>query len=235
MSVSDCGMTKDQTAFLILHILGIYNDALGTVVRFYFYPRVPDPHDRVPPKGKLFLREDEEPPQAIIEVEMDDEEDMFLESTLDSTTSSSSSSSSSFSPSPSSTSSAMSNQRVNNKKKLIIQFAQIEDTGARLRAGGRYFVRKQFPLELAHGSTYHKAQGITLTDKHAAVMPKKSPLFFGGEYVAVSRVTDLEHLHLTQAVTAEHFTSHEKLRSQIRREYDRLQALHVTLDSGCDD
>jgi hypothetical protein len=129
----------------------------------------------------------------------------------------------------------MSNQRVKDKKKLIIQFAQIEDTGARLKAGGRYFVRKQFPLELAHGSTYHKAQGITLTDKHAAVMPKKSPLFFGGEYVAVSRVTDLEHLHLTRAVTAEHFTSHEKLRSQIRREYDRLQALHVTLDSGCDD
>ena len=85
MSVSDCGMTKDQTAFFFLYILGIYNGALGTVVRFYFYPRVPDPHDRVPPKGKLFLREDEEPPQAIIEVEMDDEEDMFLESTLDST------------------------------------------------------------------------------------------------------------------------------------------------------
>jgi hypothetical protein len=189
--------------------------------------------------GKLFLREDEEPPQAIIEVEMDDEEDMFLESTLDSTSltssSSSSSSSSSFSSAPSSTSSAMSNQRVKDKKKLIIQFAQIEDTGARLRAGGRYFVRKQFPLELAHGSTYHKAQVITLTDKHAAVMPKKSPLFFGGEYVAVSRVTDLEHLHLTRAVTAEHFTSHEKLRSQIRREYERLQALHVPLDSGCDD
>ncbi len=72
----------------------------------------------------------------------------------------------------------------------------------------RYF-RKQFPLELAHGSTYHKAQGITLTDKHAAVMPRKSPMFFGGEYVAVSRVTDLEHLHLIRAVTADHFTSHE--------------------------
>ena len=36
---------------------------------------------------KLFLREDEEPLQAIIEVEMDDEEDMFLESTLDLTSS----------------------------------------------------------------------------------------------------------------------------------------------------
>ncbi len=32
----------------------------------------------VPPKGELFLREDEQPPQTIIEVEMDDKEDMFL-------------------------------------------------------------------------------------------------------------------------------------------------------------
>jgi hypothetical protein len=111
----------------------------------------------------------------------------------------------------------------------------VEDTGARLRAGGRYFVRKQFPLELAHGSTYHKAQGITLTDKHAALMPRKSPMFFGGEYVAASRVTDLKHLHLTRAVTAKHFTSHEALRHQIKQEYKRLQALHVPLNSGCDD
>ena len=35
---------------------------------------------------------------------------------------------------------------------------------------------------------------------------------FGGEYVAVSRVTDLGHLHLTRAVTADHLTSHEPLR-----------------------
>jgi hypothetical protein len=90
-------------------------------------------------------------------------------------------------------------------------------------------------LDLAHGSTYHKAQGITLTDKHAALMPRKSPMFFGGEYVAASRVTDLKHLHLTRAVTAKHFTSHEALRHQIKQEYKRLQALHVPLNSGCDD
>ena len=142
MSVSDCGMTKDQTAFLILYILGIYNGALGTVVCFYFYPRVPDPHDRVPPKGKLFL---EEPLQAIIKVEMDDEEDMFLESTLDSTSFTSSSFSSSTSHAPSSTSSAMSNQRVKEKRKVIIQFAQFEDTGARLKAGGRFSLESSFP------------------------------------------------------------------------------------------
>jgi hypothetical protein len=66
-------------------------------------------------------------------------------------------------------------------------------------------------------------------------MPRKSPMCFGGEYIAASRVTDLEHLHLTRAVTADNFTSYEALRSQIRREYERLQALHVPLDSGCDD
>ncbi len=210
----------------------MYNGALGTVTRFYFYPKIPDAEDRVPPKDALFLRQDEEPPQAIVEVEMDDEEEVLAETTADhiiAATNSSSSSSSSSSRSSTATATAR------KKKKVIIQFAQIEDTGARLRAGGRFFVRKQFPLELAHGSTYHKAQGITLTDKHAALMPKKSPMFFGGEYVAASRVTDLKHLHLTRAVTAQHFTSHEALRRQIRQEYERLQALHVPLHIGCDD
>ena len=60
-------------------------------------------------------------------------------------------------------------------------------------------------------------------------------MLFGSEYVAVSRMTDLEHLHLTRAVTTDHFTSHESLRSRIRREYERLQALHVPLDPECDD
>ncbi len=39
-------------------------------------------------------------------------------------------------------------------------------------------------------------------------------MVFGAEYDAVLRVTDLEHLHLTRAVTADHFTNHEPLRSQ---------------------
>jgi hypothetical protein len=213
------------------HFSGVYNGALGTVTRFYFYPTIPDAKDRVPPKDVLFLRQDEEPPQAIVEVEMDDEEEVLAETTADHIIATTNSSSSSSSSSRSSTATATARKR----KKVIIQFAQVEDTGARLRAGGRFFVRKQFPLELAHGSTYHKAQGITLTDKHAALMPKKSPIFFGGEYVAASRVTDLKHLHLTRAVTAQHFTSHEALRRQIRQEYERLQALHVPLHIGCDD
>jgi len=164
---------------------------------------------------------------------MDDEEEVIVETTADllvPTTSNITTSSSS-----SSSSSSIPTATAKKKKKVIIQFAQVEDTGARLKAGGRFFVRKQFPLELAHGSTYHKAQGITLTDKHAALMPRKSPMFFGGEYVAASRVTDLKHLHLTRAVTAQHFTSHEALRRQIRQEYERLEALHVPLDTGCDD
>ena len=53
---------------------------------------------------------------------------------------------------------------------------------------------------------------------------------FGGEYIAVSRgeyIAFTPIYILTQAVTTDHFTSHEALQSQIRREYDRLQALHV--------
>ncbi len=60
-----------------------------------------------------------------------------------------------------------------------------------------------FASELAHGSIHHKAQDFTaLTDKHAVVMRRKFPMFFGGEYVTASRVTDLEHLYLTRAVAA---------------------------------
>ena len=211
----------------------MYNGAPGTVTRFYFYPNIPDAEDRVPPKDALFLRQDEEPPQAIVEVEMDDEEEVVADTTADQIVATTNSTSTTKTSSSSSSSTATATARK--KKKVIIQFAQVEDTGARLKAGGRFFVRKQFPLELAHGSTYHKAQGITLTDKHAALMPRKSPMFFGGEYVAASRVTDLKLLHLTRAVTAQHFTSHESLRRQIRQEYERLQALHVPLDLGCDD
>ena len=63
-------------------------------------------------------------------------------------------------------------------------------------------------------------------------------MIFGGEYVAASRVTDMEHLHLTRAVTADqplYKRRHEKLRSEIRRDYERLQALQVPLDLRCAD
>ncbi len=82
----------------------------------------------------------------------------------------------------------------------IVPFSQFPDTEHGLRVGGRRWVRKQFPLELAHASTIHKAQGITLKNKHAAVMPAPRPMFFGGDYVAISRVVDLDYLHLTAPV-----------------------------------
>jgi len=113
----------------------------------------------------------------------------------------------------------------------IISFGRHEDHDRRIKGNdGRSYIRTQFPLECAHASTIHKSQGITLTDKHAAIIVKPEPTFMGGDYVAISRVTDLHHLHLTRPVTAKHFTSHNVMRSQIKSEYLRLQEFHVPLD-----
>ncbi len=99
----------------------------------------------------------------------------------------------------------------------IVSFGRHEDHDRRIKGtDGRSYIRSQFPLECAHASTIHKSQGITLTNKHAAIIVKPDPTFMGGDYVAISRVTDLQHLHLTRPVTAKHFTSHNIMRTKLR-------------------
>jgi hypothetical protein len=113
----------------------------------------------------------------------------------------------------------------------VVAFAPFLDEETALHIeGGRKFYRKQFPLECAHASTIHKAQGITLSNKDAAVVIDDKAIFMGGTYVAISRVTELESLHLTRAVTSKHFTSHEWMRRQVAAEYERLQAFHILVD-----
>ena len=113
----------------------------------------------------------------------------------------------------------------------VVAFAPFLDEETALHIeGGRKFYRKQFPLECAHASTIHKAQGITLTNKDAAVVIDDKSIFMGGTYVAISRVKELESLYLTRAVTSKHFTSHEWMRRQVAVEYERLQAFHIPVD-----
>jgi hypothetical protein len=113
----------------------------------------------------------------------------------------------------------------------VVAFAPFLDEETALHIeGGRKFYRKQFPLECAHASTIHKAQGITLTNKDAAIVIDEKSIFMGGTYVAISRVTELESLHLTRAVTSKHFTSHDWMRRQVAAEYERLQAFHIPVD-----
>lgn len=57
-----------------------------------------------------------------------------------------------------------------------------------------YVIRKQFPLSLSYGITIHKSQGLSLNN---AVVDAGNSIFSCGQvYVALSRVTTLEGLHL---------------------------------------
>ena len=117
----------------------------------------------------------------------------------------------------------------------LIPFVRHQDYEHQIKINSRNYVRQQFPLECAHASTIHKAQGITLKNKDAAVMVEQRPVFMGGDYVAISRVTDLENLHLTRAVSANHFTSHQSFRDRIAKEYQRLQRYHIPIPYNDDD
>jgi len=57
-----------------------------------------------------------------------------------------------------------------------------------------YVIRKQFPLCLSYGITVHKSQGLSLQN---AIMDVGNSIFsYGQIYVALSRVTSLDGLHL---------------------------------------
>jgi len=57
-----------------------------------------------------------------------------------------------------------------------------------------YYTRKQFPLMLVFAITIHKSQGLSLT--HAIVDAGSTNFGAGMVYVALSRVTSLDVLHL---------------------------------------
>lgn len=56
------------------------------------------------------------------------------------------------------------------------------------------FSRKQFPVKLSFAFTAHKAQGQSL--KHVGVCAKRDFFTHGQFYVAISRATDPNNLHI---------------------------------------
>jgi hypothetical protein len=65
-------------------------------------------------------------------------------------------------------------------------------------------------------------QGFTAPD---GVVVDTGSMFFAGDYVAISRTTDMNKVMLLKPALASYFTSHPEYRLQVLREYARLLAL----------
>ncbi|XP_029172863.1 ATP-dependent DNA helicase PIF1-like [Nylanderia fulva] len=82
-----------------------------------------------------------------------------------------------------------------------------------------YVIRKQFPLSLSYGITIHKSQGLSL---RSAIMDIGNSVFSCGQiYVALSRVTSLEGLHLINYDPSSVIASEKAI-----IEYNRLKQIH---------
>jgi len=82
-----------------------------------------------------------------------------------------------------------------------------------------YVIRKQFSLSLSYGITIHKDQGLSLQN---AIMNIGNSVFINSQvYVALSRVTSLDGLHLINFDPSSVSASEEAI-----IEYNRLKQLH---------
>ncbi|XP_011863424.1 PREDICTED: ATP-dependent DNA helicase PIF1-like, partial [Vollenhovia emeryi] len=79
-----------------------------------------------------------------------------------------------------------------------------------------YVIRKQFPISLSYGITIHKSQGLSLQN---AIMDIGNSVFSCGQvYVALSRVTSLDGVHLINYDPSSVIASEEAI-----IEYNRLK------------
>ena len=82
------------------------------------------------------------------------------------------------------------------------------------------YQRVQIPLLAAHARTGHSVQGMTA---HHGVVVDTGSQFFAGDYVAISRATDIEKVIILKGVTSANFTSHSDYRLLVANEYKRLR------------
>jgi hypothetical protein len=94
---------------------------------------------------------------------------------------------------------------------------------ARLKVGDGKYTRFMVPFVPAHGRTGHSIQGYTAI--HGVVDDVGSP-FFAGEYVALSRATNMESIFLLSPLMERYFTSQPEYRILIHLEYERLLKLY---------
>ena len=87
--------------------------------------------------------------------------------------------------------------------------------------------RIQFPIALAWACTVHKVQGLTLQNVVISFNLKKQRSFNCGQvYVALSRSTSLQGLHILGEIN----NNHVKADPRVHLEYDRLWSTCVKLE-----
>ncbi|XP_066600007.1 uncharacterized protein [Prorops nasuta] len=103
----------------------------------------------------------------------------------------------------------------------------IERVSAKFEVMDRvYVIRKQFPISLSYGMTIHKSQGLSL---HTAIVDVGNSIFTCGQaYVALSRLTKLEGLHIINydpsSVKASDLAilEYNRLRQKFRPELEKI-------------
>ena len=86
------------------------------------------------------------------------------------------------------------------------------------------YQRWQLPLVPASATTVHKAQGTTAKSGVVFRPSDNEPFARGSEYVAISRVTEIENLFLLGGLKPSQFKSHHNERQRIINEYERLRS-----------
>ena len=81
------------------------------------------------------------------------------------------------------------------------------------------YIRYQLPLLPAFARTTHSVQGVTA---HNGVVIDPGTIFFAGDYVAISRATDINLLIMLKPVTHKNFASHPDFRNKINNFYNNL-------------
>jgi hypothetical protein len=79
--------------------------------------------------------------------------------------------------------------------------------------------RMQLPILPAHARTAHSVQRYTAAD---GVVVDTGSMFFAGDYVAISRATDISKVILLKPACQQYFNSHPEYRVLVQDEYKRL-------------
>ena len=119
---------------------------------------------------------------------------------------------------------------VSHTKPAVIQFSAIP-SDVDITHNRVTYTRYQLPLIPAHCQTIHSAQGLTAKDDVVIEPSPNYPFAMALEYVAISRVTSLRHLHLLHRVKETHFTSHSQSRQMITDEMERLREAFITYNN----